>query len=179
MVLLNGCDGPPEFMVQKFQIRWGWRHHGEDQQLANHQVKQVGCVWMGGWFHYLMIGCHLKRSRKWSKLVGLQSGSESRRNGMVKWVATHCLIWTISMVSISDYFASRYLTSLPSFNHLSLNSFDGLTFRFPFLLPAVGFEFWFDNCSWQVLLDAAEEAGLNRHEAQKACSFVIETTCGC
>ena len=46
-----------------------------------------------------------------------------------------------SMVSISDYFASRYHTSLLSFNHLSLNAFDGLTFRFPSLLPAVGFEF--------------------------------------
>lgn len=78
---------------------------------------------------------------------------------MVKWVATHCLIRTISKVSVSDYFASRYPISLSTvnylifvymlfwlsiptvFNYLSLNAFDGLTFRLPSLLSAVGLNF--------------------------------------
>lgn len=134
-----------EHVWREIQIRWGWRHHGEDQQLANHQVKQVGCVGMWGWFMLVPLFDDWMPSETWIELVGLQSGSESR-NGMVKWVATHCLIRTISKVSVSDYFASRYpislsivnylifvymlfwLSIIPTvFDYLSLNAFDGLT----------------------------------------------------
>ena len=101
-----------------------------------------GCGVGSCWFHYLVIGCHLKRG---SNLLGCSLDLNLEMEWW-RWVATHCVIRTISKVSVSDYFASRYpislsivnylifvymlfwLSIIPTvFDYLSLNAFDGLT----------------------------------------------------